>query len=87
MLRKPPIDAEGADKIWFTDPQYGIIPVDDIMGAVRERQKASQLAAAQQGQAIVGTAQENQALDEAEGDPSALDPELLQQMLDEIENE
>lgn len=87
MLRKPPIDAEGADKIWFTDPQYGIIPVDDIMGAVRERQKASQLAAAQQGQAIVGTAQENQTPeDEAQVDPSALDPELLQQMLDEIES-
>lgn len=49
MLRLDPIDADWADKILISDPQFGLMPLEDMEAAVRQKQKAMQLAGQQQG--------------------------------------
>ncbi len=52
MLRLDPIDADWADKILISDPQFGLMPLEDMEEAMRAKQKAAQLAGQQQGQEV-----------------------------------
>lgn len=49
MLHLDPIEAAWADMILIQDPQFGFLPLEDMEEAVRQQQKAAQLAGQQQG--------------------------------------
>ena len=49
FLRLEPVESEWADQILILDPQFGLLPMDDLSEAVRQKQKADQIAMQSQG--------------------------------------